>query len=463
MIEKDIFDNVKTLLEGMVNDTDPDAYNLNWQLFESMDELLEPVGIAPNQKRAEEQTPALFMAFGERADQYIGTGLGGNDIGFDDVPSLGTIREMTPLILRVLILDDGNGEFISTQIAKAREDIRTVIADKLRTSDNTNEKVDGVYRVYVGPYDLSADPLYTNTAEFIIPIIVWWRHDYRDPSQVVSATSGSPFLEGLSVTRSFDDTEVVFSFILPDGVTIAIKKNGSTVPNPTITLLNAETRLSSWTDDSWSIDDTYQFEVTDSNGVTSETPVLYYPYYPAMLPESLYDLGDSPEQNIERKIRQMIQKEIDEESERFDDIIATASGPLSPNYLKPDNLPIICVTFDQSALNVGSRTILNGMSISNPNIGWRTANARDQVLQLMAMVHAPADRKQTDPYEQIRIIDKTLSDLRSFVIANEQWEGVSSVYQSIIGPIIPPRRAENVQGDLLFVGRFNFMVRYRES
>ena len=457
MIEQDIFNNVKTLLKNMV-DAGAGVHNLDWITFESMDELLEPVGLGSNTKQTKAATPALLLAFGERGDQYIGTGLGGGDIGFDDIPSIGTAREMTPLILRVVLIDDENGDengdddVISEQITKAREDIRKVIGDKLRTDDTY--KIDNVYRVYVGPYDLSADSFYTNTAEFIIPIIVWWRHDYREPGRVISATTANPTLEDLSVVRSFDDTEVVFTFTIPDGASMRVLKNDNAVT----TLSDSDT---GWTDSSWDIDDYYQFEVTDANSVLSKTPVLRYPYYPTMLPESIYHEGDSPEQNIERKIRQMIQREIDD-GDMFDDIVTTASGPLSPNYIKPDRLPVICISYDESALNVGSRKMLNGMSISNLNVGWRTANARDQILQFMLMIHASADRKHTDPYQQIRVIDKTLSELRSFVIANEQWEGVSSVYQSIIGPTMSPRAAENVQGDLLFVGRFNFIVRYRE-
>ena len=459
MIEKQIFDNIKTLLEDMKVDVDS-VYNLDWALLETMDELLSPTPLGPNQRRTLEQTPALFMAYGMKSDQYIGDTFRG-DVGFDDITSLGNIREMTPIILRVVLLDDpDNGtEVISSQIAKAREDIRNVIGDKLRTGTDT-EKIDEVYRVYVGPYEVSSESIYTNTAEFIIPVFVWWRQDYREPGRVITATITNPILEDLAVTRSLADTEVVFSFTIPDDASMKVRKNDSIVQSmgSDLTLDDTET---SWTDSGWSIDDTYQFEVTDSDDVLSKTPVLTYPYYPTMLPESLYHEGDSPEQKIERKIRQMIQKEIDDEdSERFEDIITTAVGPLSPNYLKPDQLPVICVMFDQSTLAIGSK--LGGYPISDKNVGWRTANARDQTLSLMTMIHAPADRNYTDPYKQLRIVDKTLSDLRSFVIRNEQWEGVSSVYQSIIGPTISPRAAENVQGDLLFVGRFNFIVRYRE-
>ena len=463
MIEQDIFNNVNTILRDMV-DADADEYNLDWALLETLDTLQSPTGIGPNQRTTAEHTPALFLSYDEKADQYIGQGFGG-DIGFADVPSIGTIREMTPLILRVVLLDDDNGDngTLSGQIAKARDDIRRAIGDKLRTDET--HKIDGVYRVYVGPYDLSSDiSLYTNTAEFVIQIVVWWRHDYRSPTQsaTIIEDSDSPLLPLLEITPDFTAQTISVTYQLPtDTATLAIYEVGDDTPRAT-GLQHTGSTQGTWTDTrQWTIDKSYRFEVTDGVN-TAETPEIKYPYYPTMLPESLYDLGDSPEQNIERKIRQLLQKEIDTES-RFDGIKRVVSGPLSPNYLKPDLLPIICITFDESALNASSRSVLRGISISNPNVGWRTANARDQILQFMAMVHAPADRDYTDPYKQIRIIDKTLSDLRSFVIANEQWEGVNSVYQSIIGPMISPRAAENVQGDLLFVGRFNFIVRYRES
>ena len=464
MIEQDIFNNVNTILRDMV-DADEGVYNLDWSLLETLDTLQSPTGIGPNQRTTADNTPALFLSYDEKADQYIGQGLGGGDIGFGDIPSIGTLREMTPLILRVVLLDDDNGDngTLSGQIAKARDDIRRAIGDKLRTDDT--HKIDGVYRVYVGPYDLSSDiSLYTNTAEFVIPIIVWWRHDYRNPTQsaTIIEDSDSPLLPLLEITPDFTAQTIEVTYQLPtDTATLAIYEVGDATPRAT-GLQHIGSTQGTWTDTrQWDIDKSYRFEVTDGSH-TSETPEIKYPYYPTMLPESLYDLGDSPEQNIERKIRQLLQKEIDTDS-RFDGIKRVVSGPLSPNYLKPDLLPIICITFDESALNASSRSVLRGISISNPNVGWRTANARDQVLQFMAMVHAPADREYTDPYKQIRIIDKTLSELRSFVIANEQWEGVNSVYQSIIGPMISPRAAENVQGDLLFVGRFNFIVRYRES
>ena len=479
MIEQDIFNNVKTLLKNMVDldermvAADDRVHNLDWITFESMDELLEPVGLGSNTKQTKAATPALLLAFGERGDQYIGTGLGGGDIGFDDIPSIGTAREMTPLILRVVLIDDENGDengdddVISEQITKAREDIREVIGDKLRTDDTY--KIDNVYRVYVGPYDLSADSFYTNTAEFIIPIIVWWRHDYREPDRDATATiledENSPVFPLLEITHDFEqhddpniDGSVSIRYKLPtDTATLSIFEDG--LEDAEVTgLRHTGSDEGTWIDTEWNINRIYRFEVVD-DGHTSTTPVIRYPYYPAMLPESLYHEGDSPEQNIERKIRQMIQREIDD-GDMFDAIETTAAGPLSPNYIKPDRLPVLCISFDQSTLAIGSK--VSGQPISNKNIGWRTANARDQVLQMMAMVHAPADRNHTDPYKQIRIIDKTLSELRSFVIKNEQWEGVSSTYQSIIGPSISPRAAENVQGDLLFVGRFNFIVRYRE-
>ena len=469
MIEKQIFDNIKTLL-GYMKDDEDSVYNLDWALLETMDELLSPTPLGQNQRQTSAKTPALFMAYGMKSDQYIGDTFRG-DVGFDDITSLGNIREMTPIILRVVLLDDpDNGtEVISSQIAKAREDIRNVIGDKLRTGTDA-EKIDEVYRVYVGPYEVSSESIYTNTAEFIIPIIVWWRQDYREPNRDATATiiedGNSPLFPLLEITHDFEqhddpniDGSVSIRYKLPTTTaTLSIFEDGSDTAEVT-GLQHIGSDEGTWIDTEWNINRTYRFEVVEGTH-SSTTPVIRYPYYPAMLPESLYHEGDSSEQKIERKIRQMIQREIDD-GDMFGDIETTAAGPLSPNYLKPDRLPVLCISFDQSTLAIGSK--LGGYPISDKNVGWRTANARDQTLSLMAMVHAPADRSHTDPYKQLRIVDKTLSDLRSFVIKNEQWEGVSSVYQSIIGPTISPRAAENVQGDLLFVGRFNFIVRYREG
>ena len=84
-------------------------------------------------------------------------------------------------------------------------------------------------------------------------------------------------------------------------------------------VVEVETAITaSWRDTpNWDIGDVYEIEVTDMNDseITSTTPKLSYPYYPSMIPESLYHLGNNPEQQIERKIRQMIQQEIDVDDE----------------------------------------------------------------------------------------------------------------------------------------------------
>ena len=201
-------------------------------------------------------------------------------------------------------------------------------------------------------------------------------------------------------------------------------------------------------------DKTYQLRRSN----TGLTPVYRYPYYPEMLPESLYDGGVSPEENIERKIRQEIQKELDKDTTQkyFKGIEKVYAGPLSPTYLESDNTPMICLMFDQSA-------VIQGQPVSGRNVGFRTANSEDQTLSFTALVYATADREYTDPYVNSRIVDTTLSDLREFMMDKEQFDNVGGALQTIIGPINFPRTAIEVAGELMFVGSFEFYIRYRPN
>ena len=229
-----------------------------------------------------------------------------------------------------------------------------------------------------------------------------------------------------------------------------------TITDP-ITGMDSVVTFRVWTDNNGNRDVEYQVQLGDgNNNVISDTPNFRYPYYPTMMPESVYDDGNSPEQNLERKIRQTIQQELDKGSSRkyFQGVNNVHSGPLSPKYLEVDNLPMICLMFDKSAIDVGQ-------PVSGRGVGFRTANTIDESLSFTAMVYATADRKYTDPYQNVKLVDNVLSDLREFVIDYEQFDNVSGTVASIIGPISFPRIAQDVAGELLFIGVFEFFIRYR--
>ena len=67
-----------------------------------LDNLISPTG---NRRISRDNTPMVIVAYDVRGQQYIGD-VGSPDIGFIDVPSIGTIREMTPIMLRVVLYDD---------------------------------------------------------------------------------------------------------------------------------------------------------------------------------------------------------------------------------------------------------------------------------------------------------------------------------------------------------------------
>ena len=543
-VEERIFDTLIQCLQGMVSpslieaevageDTDKmwtdrdtvEGYLLPWSIVKTHDQNLEPVALREGDD-LQYDTPALFIEYGNIGEQYTPSA---KDIPtFMEYPSLGFIREMTPIFLRVLLFNPdrqmGVIPRITHQIARARQDIRKCIGDSLRRD------IDEVYQVWVGEYVQSSESFYTDTAEFIIPVEAWWKYDYRRIDREPTATNQEPSLTDVDIT--YDDTDVRISFTVPDNTTVKLIERDETyqlgrepymfldgyadiqsviaaldayatqdaidnlnfpdiqwlisydgnhnfyiataygTPDATPQFLHRNN--GNWeviTDDvvmdhlditspfsiAWNQNykKTYQLEAEDSDSV-SMTPVLRYPYYPTMMPESVYDDGNSPEQNLERKIRQTIQQEIDKGDSRkyFQGVNNVHSGPLSPKYLEVDNLPMICLMFDKSAIDVGQ-------PVSGRGVGFRTANTIDESLSFTAMVYATADREDTDPYQNVKLVDNVLSDLRDLVIDYEQFDNVSGTFASIIGPISFPRIAQDVAGELLFIGVFEFFIRYR--
>ena len=536
-IEGDIFKRIFYLLEGMRSPSYDDdlsedilfgdrdlqtGFILPWVIIQSHDSNLEPISLGPNTEEMKLSTPALFVEYGNLGDQYNS---GSKDIPtFLEYPNLGIMREMTEIFLRVVLLDpqDSGVDPITQQIASARHDIRKAIGDNLRqtpdpVSDENPDVSDYVYQAWVGEYIRTEQTFYQDTAEFIIPIDVWWKYDIRDIDREPTAIEGQE-LDSLEIEYETGDavvsvTEgVTASLIRKEIYTLGSVPNtfkGNTVTEAeternlqsadttwlatydddtsktirlarpkiivdsggtqqqvantyTVTIqhrdnngwvdtdgehTDAET-LTSLTDDNWNENVIYQVDV---NG--NRTPDLRFPYYPTMIPESLYDTGDTPEQKIERKIRQELQKSLDNET-YFDGIEKIYSGPLSLQYLKQENLPHICIMFEKTTIDVRG-------PVPGKNVGFRTANTEDQTLSFVAMVYATADRAFTDPYKNTLIVDNALSDLREFVIDNEAFDNVGGAFSSVIGPINFPRYATDVAGELLFGGSFEFYIRYR--
>ena len=544
-VEERIFDTVTECLRGMispsiidVDETDDteddniewmdrdiaDDYMLPWVIVETHDQNLEPIGLSEG-TLLQFDTPALFIEYGNIGDQNAPSL---KDIPtYMEYPSLGIIREMTSIFLRVVLFDPKKQETetprITQQIARARQDIRSCLGDKLRNM------IPEVYQTWVGEYVRSQEGYYADTSEFIIPVEVWWRYDYRNIERAPTATNQEPNLTDVEIT--YDTTNIRIGFTAPDNTAVKVREIDETYrlgkkqnifvdgyadrqsaidaldayaaqdaidnarfpelqwlrsydANPNYYVMTGynspDTVIESFhrNNDNWeTLDDvtidhddvtspvvlawnrnynkTYQLEAEDSESV-SMTPVLRYPYYPTMMPETVYDEGNSPEENIERTIRQTIQQELDKGTARkfFRGIERVHSGPLSPTYLEVDKLPMICLMFDKSAIDVGQ-------PVSGRGVGYRTATTNDESLSFTAMVYATADREYTDPYQNVRLVDNVLADLREFVIDYEQFDNVSGTFASIIGPITFPRIAQDVAGELLFIGVFEFFIRYR--
>ena len=488
MVEHDIIYAVHALLKQMkveMTATVPnEGYTLAWKYVETHDVDLDPtrrsvddldVGAGyvddADQSDVNEMgwTPSIQIMYGLGGAQDRGLA---EYLGFPDFPSLGILREMTPIFLRVVLFDDREGDDTITKlISMAREDIRKSIGDELRLgipsidelncpplpSGRTLEAIksnlkEHVFQAWAGEYIQTGEDYYTDTVEFIIPIQVWWRYEQRAVDRLDTATTTDPRLPELSIehtvrteerTRQTLEEDEQYTVILPDTITVTFElpsgdlrviKDGITQPD-VITSPHPIVR------GEWTFDTVYEFEVTDGVDV-SKTPKLRYPYYPSMLPESQYDLGNSPEQAIERKIRQEVEK-YRKAGLRFSGINSTASGPLSLKYTRPENMPLICIEFKQTT------------------IGFRIRNARDQMLECCAYVYAASDRADSDPYKNIRIIDNALADLRVVLIETEGLEGVSNAYQVVIGEVRFPRQAQDIGGDLLFMGSIDFSYQYR--
>ena len=494
MVEHDIIYAVHALLKQMKVDisatTPNEGYTLAWKYIETHDFDLDPtrrsvddldVGagtvIDDDQSDVNEMgwTPSIQIMYGLGGAQDRGLA---EYLGFPDFPSLGILREMTPIFLRVVLFDDREGDTITQQISMAREDIRKSIGDELRLgipsindsncpplpSGRTLESIksnlkEHVFQAWAGEYIQTGEDFYTDTVEFVIPIQVWWRYEQRAVDRLDTATTTEPRLPELSIehtvrteerTRETLEGDEQYTVILPDEITVTFEL--PSVDAELFVIKDEETPVKISTDGmttgtwmvnrgEWTFDTVYQFRV-NMDGGEAFTPDLQYPYYPSMLPESQYDEGSSPEQAIERKIRQEIEK-YRKAGLRFSGINSTASGPLSLKYTRPENMPLICIEFKQTTL------------------GFRIRNARDQMLECCAYVFAASDRTDSDPYKNIRIIDNALADLRVVLIDTEGLEGVSNAYQVVIGEVRFPRQAQDIGGDLLFMGSIDFSYQYR--
>ena len=506
-LNEDVLFSDRSLREGFL---------LPWVIIQTHDSNLDPISLGAGTEELKLSTPALFVEYGNLGDQYrSGSKDIPTFFEYPNLGIMREMIEIFVRVILLDTRETGV-DTITEQISKARHDIRNAIGDNLRKDtelqdyvyqawvgeyirteqtfyQDTSEfiiPIDVWWKYDVRDIDREPTALDGQDVESL-----GIDYDTGDgdatitiPDSVTASvirkeiyTLGSVpnTFKGNTVTESEaerdlqsadttwlatydDDTSKTIRLARPKIIvdsggtqqvvantyTVTIQHRGSNGWVDTDGEHTDAETLTSLTDDNWNENVIYQIEV---NG--DRTPDLRFPYYPTMLPESLYDTGDTPEQKIERKIRQELQKSLDNGT-YFEGIEKIYSGPLSLQYLKQDNLPHICIMFEKTTIDMRG-------PVPGKNVGFRTANTEDQTLSFVAMVYATADRAFTDPYKNTLIVDNALSDLREFVIDNEAFDNVGGAFSSVIGPINFPRYATDVAGELLFGGSFEFYVRYR--
>jgi len=428
-IESVILEQVETLLDAMTS-----GFQLSWQFIETRDENIDPSALV-----VATETPAAFIRFGNAAQQAR---------GFIDTPSIGKVREMTPIDVRVVLFDPGTGDTITLLMAKALEDVREAIGDNLKLN------IASVYDAWVGPYFRPQSTWFRDTEEFIIPIMVWHEYEQRDPVPVQATGFQAPY----DFSNSVAGGQATFTWTIDAAVDhINIWRNG----------IEVETNygVQIWYDPSWNFDTFYRFEADDGTGTLASTPVFLFPYYPTNSPEINYyrqtwliasqklaqiTTGDVlPEMLIENRIRQEVELKMIDGGVFEDDLTYTSAGSLLDTNLTPARMPLLHVKAESSSVSLAS------------------TQDTDVAMTVNLFVFDDADQAAADRIDSIVAINRVLNHLRVLCMSGgaqnaQTWGGVGSAYSTIVEEIQLAGDAVIVGGRRLFQGQLQATVNFRQ-
>lgn len=428
-IESVILEQVETLLDTMKS-----GFQLSWQSIETRDENIDPSALV-----VATDTPAAFIRFGNAAQQAR---------GFLDTPSLGRIREMTPIDVRVVLFDPRSGDTITVLMAKALEDVRKAIGDNLKLN------IASVYDAWVGPYFRLQSTWTRETEEFIVPIMVWHEYEQRDPVPAQATGFQAPY----DFSNSVSEGQATFTWTIDAAVShVNIWRNG----------VEVETNygVQVWYDPSWTFDTFYRFEADDGTGTLASTPVFLFPYYPTNVPEINYYLqtwliasqklaeittGDiSPEMLIENRIRQEVELRMIDGGVFVDDVTYTSAGPLLDTNLTSARMPLVHV----EAINSG--------------VALASTQDTDVAMTVNISVLDDADQAAADRIDSRVSINRVLNHLRVLCMSDgaqnaQTWGGVGSAYLTIVEEIQWASDAVLIGGRRLFQGQLQATVMFRQ-
>lgn len=429
-IESVILEQVETLLDAMTS-----GYQLSWQFIETRDENIDPSALV-----VATETPAAFIRFGNAAQQTR---------GFIDTPSIGKVREMTPIDVRVVLFDARTGDTITLLMAKALEDVRRAIGDNLKLN------IASVYDAWVGPYFRPQSTWFRDTEEFIIPLMVWHEYEQRDPVPVQATGFQAPY----DFSNSVAEGQATFTWTIDAAVGhVNIWRSGVEVEN------NYAVQV--WYDPSWTFDTFYRFEADDGTGVLASTPIFLYPYYPTNVPEINYYLrtwliasqklaeittGDvSPEMLLENRIRQEIELRMMDGGVFSDDVAYTSAGPLLDTNLTSARMPLVHVEAGSS------RVVLVSTQDTDIEMGVTISVLDD------------ADQAAADRIDSRVSINRVLNHLRIMCLSDgaqnaQTWGGVGGAYRTTVDePIQWAGDAEVISNRRLFQGQLQATVNFRQ-
>ena len=410
------------------------GYQLAWKFIETRDENIDPVVLV-----VATDTPAAFIRFGNAAQQIR---------GFIDTPSIGKVREMTPIDVRVVLFDDRIGDSITLLMAKALEDVRKAIGDNLKLN------IASVYDAWVGPYFRQQSTWFRDTEEFIIPIMVWHEYEQREP--VVAAVTG--FVAPFDFSNSVANGQATFSWTVTGSVDhVNIWRNGVEVEtNYTATI---------WYDPSWTFDTFYRFEADDGTGTLASTPIFLFPYYPTERPEFNYyrltwlmatqkvgqiSTGDtSPEMLLENRIRQEIELRMMDNGVLSDDVAYTSAGPLLDMNLTSARMPLVHI-----------EAVSSGIALVS-------TQDTDVEMGVTLSVLDDADQAAADRIDSRVSINRVLNHLRVMCMSDgkqnaQTWDGVGGAYGTIVESIEWASDAVLIGNRRLFRGQLQATVNFRQ-
>lgn len=412
------------------------GYQLSWKTIETRDENLTPSALD-----VATETPVAFIRFGNAAQQAR---------GFIDTPSLGKVREMTPIDVRIVLYDSGipGTDTITLQMAKALEDVREAIGDNLKLN------IASVYDVQIGPYFRPQSTWFMATEEIIMPIMVWHEFDQRDPVPAQATGFQAPY----DFSNSVAEGQATFSWTNDAAVDhVNIWKNG----------VEVETNYTetTWYDPSWQFGDLYRFEADDGAGVLASTPIFQFPYYPTSRPEFNYyrltwvvgtqtvaqmSPGDAPpEMLIENRIRQEIELRMMDNGVLSDDVAYTSAGPLLDTNLISTRMPLVHVeAVNSSVAFAGSQDTDVGMIVN-------------------LSVLDDADQAAADRIDSRVSINRVLNHLRVMCMSDgaqkaQAWDGVGGAYGTIIESIDWASDAVLIGTRRLFRGQLQATVNFHQ-